>query len=125
MRLLERLDHPAVTEAGVDRLFELDRPELALDVPGRFARPNLLDHVDRFDHHRVAIGRERPEHLHVATQPARPDAHQPAAARKIVEHGGISPDFKRGYMRQIGADGAMIARPRLWEKTGESGRARE
>src|SRR3546814_20189947 len=35
MRLLERLDHPAVTEAGVDRLFELDRPELALDVPGR------------------------------------------------------------------------------------------
>src|SRR3546814_17717563 len=59
MRLLERLDHPAVTEAGVDRLFELDRPELALDVPGRFARPNLLDHVDRFDHHRVAIGRER------------------------------------------------------------------
>src|SRR3546814_19643803 len=35
MRLLERLDHPAVTEAGVERLFELDRPELDLDVPGR------------------------------------------------------------------------------------------
>src|SRR3546814_16751600 len=46
MRLLERLDHPAVTEAGVDRLFELDRPELALDVPGRFARPNLLDRLE-------------------------------------------------------------------------------
>src|SRR3546814_1997235 len=99
MRLLERLDHPAVTEAGVDRLFELDRPELALDVPGRFARPNLLDHVDRFDHHRVAIGRERPEHLHVAAQPARPDAHQQAAARKIVEQGGIARDLQRVMLR--------------------------
>ena len=106
-RLLVGLRHEADAELGHDAVLDLDVPELALEIVGRVLRPDLLDHVDGFDHHavaRVVVGHL--EQLEVGQQSARADAQHEAALAHVVELRGLGRDDRRMVVGQVDDGGA-------------------
>jgi hypothetical protein len=52
------------------------------------------------------LGLAHLEHLEVAHQPARPDAHDEAPARELIEHGGVRGHQTGMHLRQVEHAGA-------------------
>jgi hypothetical protein len=98
-------------ELGPHAVLERELPEAPVDLVGRVLGPELEHDVDGLLHHQgPQLGLPHLEHLEVADQPARPDAHDEAAARRAgrtwrvrghrggmglgqVEHAGAEPDL--------------------------------
>ena len=125
VRLLVGPRHVAEPELRHVPLALADLPELALDVVGRLAAPELEDDVDRFERHLAAHHRVlEMEQLEVRRQPARPDAHQEAAVGQMVEHRGEARDHGRMLLRQVEHAGAQADLPGQRDRLGEEGQGR-
>ena len=103
------LRHVAGAEFCDDVLVDGERIELALEVVGRSAGPDLADHVDRFH----ALAQPRPallvaEQLEVGRQRPRPDAEDEPAAAHVVELRGFSRDRRRMVAWQVDDAGTEL-----------------
>ena len=101
MGLLQGLQHRPDAEMELALGVDGDVPVLAGDAVGWIGGPDLVDHLDRLDHHLGAVLVERLEQLEVRAKPARTDAHDVAAAAQVVEQRHVARDLCRVVLRQV------------------------
>ena len=106
--MLEGFHDEALADLGDHRLLDRDVPELPADVVRRLGFPDLQDHVDALDEHRIAILAEGAEDLGVRHQPTRADAHDQAALGQMVEHRDLPGDRRRVRIGQVEGAGAEL-----------------
>jgi hypothetical protein len=80
-------------------------------IGGRIRRPDLLDHVDRFDQHAVALRRiVIAQELEIRQQAARADAQDETAAAHLIELRSLAGDdggVAIGQRDDTGAEGKL------------------
>ena len=119
MRLLVGLAHAADADVGQHVFLDLEVPVLAVELVGRVRRPDAVDHVDGFDQHLHAVEIGDLEHLEIGRGRARPDAHEEAALRDMVELGGLPGHDRRMLIRQAEDAGAELDALGLWHQGSE------
>jgi hypothetical protein len=97
-----RLRHAADAELVADRLLDPEVPELAGELVGRALRPDAPDHVERLQHHAMAlVGVGNIEQLVVRRQAAGADAENEAPAAHVIELRGLGRDDGGMAVRQV------------------------
>ena len=107
-RLLVGLRQPAEIQCRVDRVLDAGGPIGAAEIIGRVARPDALDHLDRFDQHPAALARRRRNvhHLDVGRRRAGADAENEAALAQVIELRRLGGDHRRMMQRRVDDAGA-------------------
>ena len=124
MRLLKRLGDDAHAEVEVEGARRRDLVELAVQIVGRRAGPDVENVIYGLGEHRAPVHVEDAERLGVRGQRAGADAEQEPALEHVIEHRGLGGDQHRMAVGQVGGPGAELDAPRFRHQAGDEDHAR-
>ena len=108
MRPLQRARNETLADVFDLGLLNRYVPELALNIIGRLAGPDLKHLIDRLQEHGIPVGIEIAEHFRVRQQAAGADAEDQASVEHMVEHRDRGCNRSRMRVRHVDGAGAKL-----------------